>query len=59
MEGTYVGHHERVIAAMFMTPQGIHFGMALTRKVEGQRFNPEVLPTLRGLPYEAPRTGGS
>ena len=51
-EGTYVGHHERSGAALFLTPSGLQRGVGIHRLPESTRWDVAFVKQCKGLPWD-------
>ena len=49
--GTFVGHHERTGASLFITPEGVERGVGIHRLPEDQRHDLEFLKKCKGMPW--------
>eukprot|EP00971_Amphidinium_carterae_P220004 4367367-Amphidinium_carterae.2 len=52
MSGVYVGHHGRSGALMALTEEGMVRARGFRRKPMEERFDPEVLSKIKGVPWE-------
>ena len=52
LRGFYVGHHERSVAAIFLTPGGVKMGTRIAIMLEHERWDRVFSATCIGVPWQ-------